>query len=465
MSIPEEWVKMANSRVRDRDMCSGPIFKKIVLFSLPIMAMNILQLLFNAADMIVVGRFSGKEALAAVGSTAALINLIINTFMGLSVGTSVAVAQDYGAGDWKGVHRCVHTSIMISLLGGVGVTVIGLVFCSPMLRLMGTPGDIIDLAKLYMMLYFIGVPANMVYNFAAAVLRAVGDSRHPMYYLIISGFVNVILNLIFVIPLKMSVAGVALATVLSQYLSVVLILICLIKSHDVISLSIRDLGIDKEKLKVIVKIGLPAGLQSALFSVSNILIQTAVNSFGSALVAGNSAAGNIEGFLGTTMNAYYNAAITFAGQNMGAKEYDRIDRIAGICTLLIFFTWIALGSLILIFGRTLLRIYTDDAHVIDLGMIRMKVMVYGFLSCGIMNVFPGLTRGMGFSILPMVCTLVGACLMRIVWLATFFTWYHTVFMLFMCYPVTWTLAGIGQVVSFFYARKKIRLDHAKAQAV
>lgn len=447
---------MSAVRVHDNDMTAGPLFKKIFLFSLPLMAMNMLQLLFNAADMIVVGRFAGKEALAAVGATGALINLIINTFMGLSVGTSVVVAQDYGAQDWQGVSRSVHTSITIGAIGGVAVTAIGMVFCSPMLRIMGTPGDIIDLSRLYMLIYFIGVPANMVYNFAAAILRAVGDSRHPMYYLIVTGILNVILNLIFVIPLRMSVAGVALATVISQYLSMVLILICLIRSHGPIALSLKKLCIDKEKLAPIVRIGLPAGLQSALFSISNILIQSAINSFGSALVAANSASGNIEGFVNTAWNAYYNAAITFAGQNMGAKKYERIDRIAKICTVLILVTWITLGTLVLTFGEQLLGIYTSDAEVISLGMIRMRIMVCSQISCAVMNIFPGLTRGMGFSMLPMICTLVGACLMRIVWLYTFFAWYPTVFMLFMCYPVTWTLAGIGQVISFFYARHKVR---------
>ncbi len=447
---------MSAVRVHDNDMTAGPLFKKIFLFSLPLMAMNMLQLLFNAADMIVVGRFAGKEALAAVGATGALINLIINTFMGLSVGTSVVVAQDYGAQDWQGVSRSVHTSITIGAIGGVAVTAIGMVFCSPMLRIMGTPGDIIDLSRLYMLIYFIGVPANMVYNFAAAILRAVGDSRHPMYYLIVTGILNVILNLIFVIPLRMSVAGVALATVISQYLSMVLILICLIRSHGPIALSLKKLCIDKEKLAPIVRIGLPAGLQSALFSISNILIQSAINSFGSALVAANSASGNIEGFVNTAWNAYYNAAITFAGQNMGAKKYGRIDRIAKICTVLILVTWVTLGTLVLTFGEQLLGIYTSDAEVISLGMIRMRIMVCSQISCAVMNIFPGLTRGMGFSMLPMICTLVGACLMRIVWLYTFFAWYPTVFMLFMCYPVTWTLAGIGQVISFFYARHKVR---------
>ena len=453
-------VKEANThmalRNRDMDMCSGPLFKNMLIFALPIMAMNILQLLFNAADMVVVGRFSGSEALAAVGATGALINLIVNLFMGLSVGTSVVVAQDYGADRLDDVSRSVHTSIAISMITGIIVMVIGLVFCEPLLEMMGTPEDILDLSLLYMKIYFIGIPASMVYNFGAAILRAVGDSRRPMYYLSIAGIVNVIFNLFFVIVLRMSVAGVAAATVISQYLSMILIMICLYRSHGAIGFIPRQMRIHGDKLKNIVKIGLPAGLQGLLFSISNVLIQSAVNSFGSTMVAASSAAGNLEGFIGTTMNAYYNAAITFTGQNMGAKNYDRIDSIAKVCTVLIFATWIVLGGATLLFGRSLLGIYTSDPEVIELGMLRTKIMMVAYFTCGIMNVYPGLIRAMGYSMLPMLCTLIGACLMRIVWLATFFTWYPTIIMLFVCYPVTWALAGLGQVGSFFYARRQVR---------
>jgi len=423
------------------------------------MAMNILQLLFNAADMIVVGQFSGSDALAAVGATGSLINLIVASFMGLSAGTSVIVAQDYGAGHPIDVRRSVHTSIAISIIGGLIVAVIGFVFCRPLLEIMGTPEDIINLSTLYMKIYFIGVPAVMVYNFGAAILRAVGDSRRPMYYLIVSGVINVALNLFFVLILHMSVEGVAWATVISQYISTLLTLVCLMKSDGAIRFIPRQLRIDGRKLKNIIKIGLPAGLQSMLFSISNVLIQSAVNSFGSTMVAASSASGNIENLVGTTMNAYYNAAITFTGQNMGAKKYDRIDTIAKVCTVLVFATWIVMGGVILLFGRQLLGIYTSDQQVVELGLLRLKVMMAAYFTCGMMNVFPGLTRGMGFSILPMLCTLIGACLLRIVWLVTFFAWYPTVIMLFVCYPITWTLAGLGQVASFFYARHRIRRDN------
>lgn len=438
------------------DMCSGPLFKKILIFALPIMAMNLLQLLFNAADMVVAGRFSGKEALAAVGATGSLINLIVNFFMGLSVGTSVVVAQEVGANKPEDISRSVHTSIYVSILSGFVVMAIGLILCEPLLVMMGTPEDILSLSVLYMRIYFLGVPASMVYNFGAAILRAAGDSRRPMYYLVFSGVVNVILNLFFVIVLHMGVDGLAWATNIAQYLAMGLILMYLVRSDGAIRLVPRKMRIDGEKLRQIVKIGLPAGLQSVFFSISNVLIQAAINSFGSAMVAASSAASNIEGFVGTAMNAYYNAAITFVGQNMGARKFDRIDTVAKASTALIFATWVLLSGLTMLFARPLLAIYTPDATIIELGVTRINVMMIAFFTCGIMNVFPGITRGMGFSVLPMICTLVGACLLRILWLWTFFAWYPTVLMLFACYPITWTLAGIGQVATFLYARRKVR---------
>jgi putative MATE family efflux protein len=444
------------SRSRDIDMCSGPIFKNILIFALPIMAMNILQLLFNAADMAVVGKFSGSRALAAVGATGSLINLLVNVFLGLSVGTSVIVAQDYGAERHADVSRSVHTSLAISLIGGLIISVVGFILCKPLLAMMGTPDDIIDLSLLYMRIYFVGVPASMVYNFGAGILRAVGNSRHPMYYLTIAGIANVILNMFFIVVLNMSVDGVAWATVISQYLSMVLILLCLYRSNGAIRFMPRSLKVHKDKLKAILRVGIPAGMQSLLFSISNVLIQSAVNSFGSTMVAASSASGNVEGFVGTTMNAYYNAAITFTSQNMGAKKYERIDTIAKVCTALVFATWIILSGTTLVFGKSLLSFFTSEPEVIALGIKRLKIMMVAYFTCGIMNVYPGLTRGMGYSILPMLSTLIGACLMRILWVYTVFAWYPTMTMLFVCYPVTWGLAGIGQVASFFYARQQIR---------
>lgn len=433
-----------------------PLLSSMFKFALPIMAMNLLQLAFNAADMIVVGRFDGSLALAAVGATGSLINLIVNLFMGLSVGTAVVVAQDYGARNNQGIRQSVHTSIAISSITGLFVALLGIILSTPLLQMMGTPGDIISLSTLYMKIYFIGMPASMVYNFGAAILRAVGDSKRPMYFLTVSGVVNVILNIVFVAGFSMGVSGVAWSTVISQYLTMILILTSLSKSEDAIRFNWRRLQVHKGKLGQIVRIGLPAGLQGLLFSISNVLIQSAVNSFGSIMVAASAASSNVENLVGTTTNSYYNAAITYTGQSMGAKDYDKIDEIAKISTVFVFATWLALGGAIVLLGRPLLSLYTTNPEVVGLGMQRLKIMMAVYFSAGIMNVFPGLTRAMGYSILPMLSTLVGACLLRIVWLVTVFKWYPTMMMLFAAYPVTWTLAGLGQVVSFFYARHQVR---------
>ncbi len=440
-----------------------PLLGSMFKFALPIMAMNILQLAFNAADMIVVGRFDGSLALAAVGATGSLINLIVNLFMGLSVGTAVVVAQDYGARRAEGMRQSVHTSIAVSLVTGVLVGILGIVLGTPLLEMMGTPTDIIHLSSLYMRIYFVGIPASMVYNFGAAILRAVGDSKRPMYFLTVSGVVNVVLNIIFVAAFKMGVAGVAWSTVIAQYLTMVLVMMSLSKSEGPLRFNWRRLKIHAGKLREIVRIGLPAGLQGLLFSISNVLIQSAVNSFGSVMVAASAASGNVENLVGTTMNSYYNAAITFTGQSMGEEDYDRIDEIAKISIVFVFVTWIVVSGATVLFGRSLLGLYTTDLAVIDLGMVRLKIMMTVYFFGGIMNVFPGLTRAMGYSILPMLSTLVGACLFRIVWLVTIFKWYPTMTVLFLAYPVTWALAGLGQVASFFYARREVR-KKASAEA-
>lgn len=430
--------------------------KQMLVFALPIMAMNILQLLFNAADMIVVGRFTGSEALAAVGATGSLINLIVNLFMGLSVGATVVVANEYGAGRYEDIRKTVHTSMAVSVISGAAVMVIGLVFCVPLLEMMGTPEDIIGLSARYLDIYFLGLPGSMVYNFGAAIMRAVGDSRRPMYFLTVSGILNVFLNLFFVIVLRMGVAGVAWATVISQYVAMALTLLSLSRSHGPIRFELRRTAIDAQKLKGIVRIGLPAGFQGLLFSISNVLIQSAVNSFGSVVVAASAAASNVEGFVSTTTNAFYNAALTFTGQRMGAEDYDGIDTVAKVCAFYICVIWLLVGGATILFGPWLLEFYTTNPDVVSVGMIRLKVLMAVYFTCGAMNVFPGLTRAMGYSVLPMLCTLIGACLLRIVWLVTFFAWHPTITVLFMCYPVTWAIAGAGQVGIYFYARHQVR---------
>lgn len=369
----------------------------------------------------------------------------------------VAASGPAGPNGADDVSRSVHTSIAVSLIGGFVVMILGLVFCEPLLVMMGTPGNILDFSVLYMRIYFLSMPASMVFNFGAAILRAVGDTRRPMYFLIVTGILHVAFSLFSVMILRMSVGGVAWATVISQYLSVLLIMLSLSRCDGAIRFIPRKMEIDRQKLKVIVQIGLPAGLQSLLFSISNVLIQSAVNSFGSTMVAANAAASNLENYLYTTTNAYYTAAVTFTAQSMGAKKYDRIDTVAKVCAALVLATWILLGGTAVLFGRPLLGIFTD---VIGMGVLRLYVIMIGFFACGIMDVYPGLSRGMGYSVSPMLCTLVGVCLLRIVWLATFFARYPTEVVLFAAYPVTWALTGIGQTIIFFYARRQIRKQAA-----
>lgn len=433
---------------RGADMCSGPILKGMLIFAAPIMVMNLLQLLFNAADTIVVGRFNGKEAMAAVGAVGSMVNLLVNLFMGLSVGASVVVAQEYGARRTDGVFRAVHTSMTVSAIGGAAVMVIGLALSEPLLAWMGTPEDIIDMAALYLRIYFIGMPGNMVYNFGAAILRAIGDSRRPMIFLLVSGCINVVLNIVFVAVFNMGVAGVAWATVISQYTSAVMVTAFMMRSSGAARLDLRSLGVNGEKLKALVRIGVPAGLQGMLFSISNVLIQSAVNSFGSTMVAAAAAASNIQGLTDTASNAYYNAAISYTGQNVGANRLDRVRGIARASLLLTMVTWVIVCGFIILFGRQLLSIYTSDAEVISLGMVRLAVMNAAYFTCGIMNVFPGITRGMGQSLAPMICTLVGACLLRVVWIMTVFAWKPTIMVLYLCYPVSWAITGAGQLLIY-----------------
>lgn len=441
---------------REYDMCSGPILKGMLVFAMPIMVMNLLQLLFNAADTIVVGRFNGKEAMAAVGTVGPMVNLLVNLFMGLSVGASVVVAQEYGARRTDGVFRAVHTAMTVSVIGGVVVMALGLLISGTALQWMSTPEDIIDLAALYLRIYFLGMPGNMIYNFGAAILRAIGDSRRPMFFLLVSGCVNVVLNVVFVAVLDMSVAGVAWATVISQYLSAVMVVVFMMRSAGAARLDLRHLGINLEKLKALVRIGLPAGLQGMLFSLSNMLIQSAVNSFGSTMVAAAAAASNIQGLTDTASNAYYNAAISYTGQNVGAKRLDRVRGVARASILLTMVTWVVICGFLILFGRQLLSIYTSDPEVISLGMVRLVVMNAAYFTAGIMNVFPGITRGMGQSFAPMICTLVGACLLRVVWLATVFAWKPTVMVLYLCYPVSWAITGAGQLLIYRFTLKKLQ---------
>ncbi len=437
-------------------MCNGPLFGKIIKFTIPLIAAGILQLLFNTADMVVVGRYAGSNALGAVGATSSLINLLINVFMGLSVGANVSVAHYYGAGKHKELSRAIHTSISLSILCGIFLLILGQLISAPMLTLMGTPEDILPLSVSYMKIYFLGMPMMLLYNFGAAILRSVGDTRRPLYFLLAAGFINIVLNLIFVIRFHMSVRGVAWATIISQTVSAILIVRCLIKNDGPCKLVLKELCLDKREAVRIARIGLPAGFQGAVFSISNVLIQSSVNSFGAVAVAGNTATSNIEGFIYNSMNAFHQTTLSFTGQNMGAGKYDRVKRILIICLLSVTATGLTMGLTARMFGRQLLSIYSTETAVIDYGMKRMNIIFPTYFLCGTMEVVVGSLRGMGYSVMPMTVSLLGACGLRIVWIMTIFSAYHTPAVLYSSYPVSWLVTFSIHLCCFaFIARKRL----------
>ena len=428
---------------------------KLIVFAFPLMLSGILQLLFNAADIIVVGRFAGSESLAAVGSTSSLINLLTNVFIGLSVGANVLVARYYGSQSRKDLEETVHTSMVIAVAGGAVLVVIGLSLAAPLLEMTGTPEDVLPLSVLYMRIFFVGMPATLLYNFGSAVLRAVGDTRRPLYFLLAAGIINVILNLIFVIAFSMGVAGVALATVASQCISACLIVRCLMKSEAEYRLSPKKLRLVRDKMRSIVRIGLPAGLQGAIFSISNVLIQSSVNSFGSVAMAGNTAAANIEGFVYTGMNSVYQTALSFGSQNFGAKNYKRMARIQVYCLGLVTVIGVVMGTGAVLFGRQLLGIYSSDQTVIQYGVKRLTIICTPYFVCGMMDVMVGGLRGMGCSVLPMIVSLTGACALRVVWIYTVFALNRTLEVLYISYPVSWAITFLAHVATYLIVRKRM----------
>jgi len=417
--------------------------------------------LFNAADIIVVGRFAGSESLAAVGSTSALINLLINVFIGLSVGANVLVARFYGAGLQRDLEETVHTAMVMAGAGGLILIAVGVTLADPMLELMGTPHDVLPLAALYMKIFFVGMPANLIYNFGSAILRAVGDTKRPLYFLLLAGIVNVVLNLFFVIVLSMGVAGVALATVASQCISAYLVVRCLIRTDAGYRLVVRKLRVVKNKMYSIIRIGLPAGLQGAIFSISNVLIQSSVNSFGSVAMAGNTAAQNIEGFVYTSMNAVYQTALSFTSQNFGARQYGRMKKILIYCLLLTTAVGLVMGNGAVFFGNQLLGIYSSDAQVIRYGLNRMRIIGTTYFVCGIMDCMVGALRGMGYSIMPMLVSLTGACAFRILWIYTIFAMNRTLPTLYISYPVSWGITFAAHMVCYLLVLKKVKKEFDK----
>ena len=437
------------------DMCNGSIMDKLISFSLPLMLSGILQLMFNAVDIVVVGRFSGSSALAAVGSTTALINVFTNLFIGVSLGANVLAARFYASGRQKEMSETVHTSILLALISGIAMAIVGLLFSRWALELMGTPADVIDQSSLYMKIYFLGMPFMMLYNFGAAILRSIGDTKRPLYFLTIAGVVNVVLNLVFVILFNMSVAGVAIATVISQVISSLLVTRSLTHEQGALQLHLNQLTVDKECLIDIVKVGLPAGLQGCIFSLSNVVIQSSVNSFGSIVVAGNSAAVNIEGFIYVTMNSFHQSAVTFSSQNYGAKQYKRCDKALLISIACAATIGTALGFLFIAFGTQLLSLYTTDPEVIKAGLIRMDYMFRYQAINGSMDVMVGGLRAIGYSVLPTIVSLTGVCAFRLLWIATIFKASPSIHILYLVYPVSWTITTTAHVISYLIVRRKL----------
>ena len=449
---------MKKTRSYEMNMCEGPVLPKMLKFAVPLMFSSILQLLFNAADVVVVGKFAGDDALAAVGCTGSLINLLTNLFIGLSVGANVMVARHYGAKQDDELKKSVHTSMLLSVLGGIILTGIGILWTEGILRLMETPESVLPLAALYLRIYFIGMVPNMIYNFGSAVLRAIGDTRRPMYFLSLAGVVNVILNLLFVIRFEMGVAGVAIATVISQCISAVLVVLCMMKEKGAIRLIPKELRIDKKELVGILKIGLPAGMQGCIFSLSNVIIQKSINGFGNIEVSGSSAASNLEGFVYVSMNSFHQATLSFMSQNYGAGRYDRLRKIT-ICGLLcVTVTGLFLGNLEVLFGRTLLGFYTSSEAVMDAGIRRMSCICTLYFLCGVMDVMVGALRGLGHSFVPMIVSLCGVCGIRLVWIFTVFEIekYHRIQTVYISYPISWSITFAIHLTSYIIIRKKMK---------
>ena len=439
------------------NMTEGAIFPKLVKFAVPLILSSVLQLLFNAADIVVVGRYAGDNSLAAVGSTSSMVNLMVNFFIGLGVGCNVVAANFLGAGKKEELNRTVHTTMVLSLIGGVLLTFIGITFSRQILIIMASPEDVLPLSTLYLKVFFGGITATLVYNFGAALLRAKGDTKRPLYILLVAGVINVILNLIFVIFFKMDVAGVAFATVLSQVFSAFCVVWILMHEEEEFRLELKKLRLDRAILPRIIKIGLPAGFQGMLFSFSNMVIQSGVNSFGATFVAGNSAAQSIEGFIYISMNSFAQGTLTFAGQNMGAHKFDRIKKLIVISEASVIMVGLVLGLTALFMGRSLLGIYSSNQGVIDAGMLRLTVILTTYFTCGMMDCMASAIRGVGHSVMPMIVTLVGACGLRMVYLFTFFRIprFHTFQSIFYSYPLSWVVTFIFLTASFVWVMRKI----------
>ncbi|MCR5177757.1 MAG: MATE family efflux transporter [Lachnospiraceae bacterium] len=448
-------------------MTHGTLVPKILLFAVPLLFSSMLQLMFNAADIVVVGRFgrNGAASVAAVGSTGALINLIVALFVGISVGVNVLAARYYASAQVRSMSETVGTAVMVGFFGGIIIGVVGIVIAEPVLGMMGTPDDVLPLAASYMRIYFAGAPALLVYNMGSAILRAVGDTRRPLLFLIISGVVNVALNMFFVMALDMDVSGVAVATVISEIISALLILMCLVRTDESYRLILKRSSFSFKKLAMMLKVGVPAGLQGMIFSFSNVLIQSSVNSFGSVAMAGNAAAVNLEGFVYMAMNSIYQASVSFTGQNYGAGDLKRVNRVLADCLAIVAVVGLVMGNAFYFFGDKLLSLYTDDVQAMEYGMKRIAVICTLYFLCGTMDTVCGSLRGLGWSFVPMIVSLIGACGFRIVWIYTYFAKHHDLTVLYMSYPISWAVTGTVHFICYLLIMRHIKKRHGEKGGV
>ena len=467
MEQEEKEVKTVKTKRKyEMDMCTGSLLPKILLFAIPLMASSLLQLMFNAADIIVVGRFAGDDSLAAVGSTSSIVNLLVNLFVGLSVGANVLTARYFGARKSAQLSKTIHTAMMLAIVGGIFLALVGFFGARTILELMQSPPEVLDKATLYLKLYFLGMPANLVYNYGASILRAIGDTRRPLYYLAAAGFINVGLNLVFVIVFHMDVAGVAAATVISQCFSAFMIIRCMMNESGSLKLRPKLLAFHKQELLKIMQIGIPAGFSGILFSLSIVVIQSAINGFGNVVVAGSSAAANIEGFVYVSMNAFYQASISFTSQNVGAGKYHRVNRITLYCVSCAVIAGLVFGIGAYLLGTPLLGLYTTSADVIEMGLVRLSMVSATYALCGIMDVMVGSLRGLGYSIMPMFVSLIGACGLRLVWIATIFQLpaFHTLETIYISYPVSWAITASIHILCYLVIMYRLKKRIAAREA-
>ncbi len=445
-----------------KSMLQGPLFLNIVTYTIPIILTSLLQLLFNAADLVIVGRFCGSISVAAVGATGHITNLVVNLFIGLSVGAGVCMAHAIGGRDEQAMHRTVHTALPLALICGGVLTVVGVAFSETFLVWMGTPSEVLSLSTLYMRLYFCGMTFNMVYNFCAAILRAAGDTKGPLIYLTIAGVINVVLNVFFVTVFHMNVAGVALATAISQGVSAVLVVIALMRRTDGCRLQLKKIRFYKAQLTKMIGKGLPAGIQGSMFSISNVVIQSAINSFGDVFMSGMAAASNLEGFAYVCMNAFLQTGLNFTGQNVGAGQYKRVSKIAGICLGCVTVVGVIVGCTMYFFAPQLLSIYiTDSPKAIAYGVRRMAYVLIPYCLLGLQDVTTGLLRGLGFSLAPMLVSVLGVCGLRICWVNTVFqiSEFHTLDWLFVSYPISWGVTFAAELVLYIIVyRRYVRMQ-------